>query len=61
MTEPRDAIPMAVRYKQQARAAWDAADKAVGSSYGSSEHAARIEAAGRIAAALILADGSKEN
>ena len=56
MAEPRDALPMAARYEQQAKAAVTAATKALGSSYNTAQDVAKIEAVGRVAAALILAD-----
>lgn len=58
--EPEDAVPLEARYAQRAESAARAADAALRiilPSSGSTElQAARVEAAGRIAAALIRAD-----
>jgi arginine/lysine/ornithine decarboxylase len=56
MSEPRDSVPLEDRYKRQARAAFAAATKAAPTVYSKEESVALIEAIGRVAAALILAD-----
>lgn len=56
MPQPEDEVPVEVRYKRQAKAAWNAAFDAMSNSYSTQEGVAKIEAAGRIAAALILSD-----
>ena len=59
-TEPEDAAPLEARYTQRAESAARAADAALRIilpySGGTELQAARVEAAGRIAAALIRAD-----
>lgn len=56
MSEPRDAVPIEIRYAKQADAAVKAARAALGTAYSSAESVAKIEAIGRVAAALIAAD-----
>lgn len=52
-----DSVPMEARYRRRAEAAWVAARAAVGVSHSTAGMIAKIEAAGRIAAALLTADG----
>lgn len=55
----QDALPVEARYQRQAKAAVEAAKTAIRDAFGSYSgpvESARVEAVGRIASALILAD-----
>lgn len=58
-SEPRDEVPVEVRFSRLAKAAVSAASDAIGTCYTTEERTAKIHAVGRIAAALIESEARR--